>query len=92
MTVFQLDDLGTLCGLMPDTAPSETELQTVCMLLSGIGKTQGDGQWNLFYKSVEIATFSVHKKKQLLDIIVRMVAVVVTAAVKMTVTVAEWQW
>lgn len=38
----KLDDLGTLCGLMPDTAPSETELQTVCMLLSGIGKTQGD--------------------------------------------------
>lgn len=41
---FQLDDLGALCGLLPDMAPSETELQTVCILLSGIGKTQGEGQ------------------------------------------------
>jgi len=50
-TVFQLDDLGTLCGLMPDVTPSETELQTVCMLLSGIGKTQGKGKknWLLSY-------------------------------------------
>ena len=47
MTLFQLDDLGTLCGLMPDMTPSEKELQIVCMLLSGVGKTQGDGKLNL---------------------------------------------
>ena len=45
-SVFQLDDLGNLCGLMPGMTPSETELQTVCMLLASIGKTQGEGQLN----------------------------------------------
>ena len=48
MTVFQLDELGALCGLMPDVTPSETELQTVCLLLNSIGKTQGEGMLNLF--------------------------------------------
>lgn len=48
MTVFQLDELGALCGLMPDVTPSETKLQTVCMLLNSIGKTQGEGGLNLF--------------------------------------------
>lgn len=38
----KLDDLGNLCGLMPGMTPSETELQTVCMLLASIGKTQGE--------------------------------------------------
>ena len=41
---FQLDDLGGLCGLMPGSSPTETELQTVCMLQSSIGKMQGEGQ------------------------------------------------
>lgn len=38
----KLDDLGSLCGLMPGSSPTETELQTVCMLQSSIGKMQGE--------------------------------------------------
>ncbi|KAJ7394278.1 Trafficking protein particle complex subunit 10 [Desmophyllum pertusum] len=37
----KLDDLGTLCALMPDMTP-DSSMQTICTSLSdGIGKTQG---------------------------------------------------
>jgi len=43
---FQLDHLGSLCALMPDLTQTETELQIVNTLISGIGKTQDDGGLN----------------------------------------------
>lgn len=39
----KLDDLGSLCGLLPDTTPTETAQQITYTLLSGIAKTQADG-------------------------------------------------
>ena len=43
---FQLDHLGALCALMPNLTQTETDLQIVNTLISGIGKTQDDGGLN----------------------------------------------
>lgn len=39
----KLDELGSLCGLLPDTTPTEIAQQITDTLLSGIAKTQTDG-------------------------------------------------
>ncbi|XP_031568533.1 trafficking protein particle complex subunit 10-like [Actinia tenebrosa] len=40
----KLEEVGRHCALLPHMMPSETELQVVCSLLSGIGKNQEEGE------------------------------------------------
>ena len=40
INVLQLQDLGRMCGLMPDMTQSEDQKQAMDTLLAGIGKTQ----------------------------------------------------
>ena len=42
--ITQLEQVGAVCGLLPDMNPSEVELQAVCLLMNGIGKTQEEGE------------------------------------------------